>query len=106
MTRTSLLPDQPPPSPPLKPKLTAEERRPREADRRKMAQLRMMIWQALDDQGITNTPVDLGAAFRMPGTAAFRLMTGRQWREGEVAMLEAVAVRLGLQVPWLDPGYP
>jgi hypothetical protein len=102
----SLPPNQPPPSPPPKPKLTAEERRSREADRRKRVQLRMMIWQALDDQGTTNTPVNLGAAFSMLETAAFELMTGRQWREGDMAMLEAVAVRLELQVPWLDPGYP
>jgi hypothetical protein len=102
----SLPPNQPPRSTLPKLKLTAEERRSREADRRKRAQLRMMIWQALDDQGTTNTPVSLGAVFRMPGTAAFELMTGRQWREGDMAMLEVVAVRLGLQVPWLDPEHP
>jgi hypothetical protein len=66
----------------------------------------MMIWQALDDQGIPITPIELGAAFGMPGATAFKLLGGRQWWEGGLGMLEAMAVRIGLQVPWLDPESP
>ena len=33
---------------------------------------------------------------------AVRLLTRRQWREGDVAALRAVAARLGLEVPPLE----
>jgi hypothetical protein len=92
----SLFPDQlPSASPPPKPKLTAEERRARQADQLKTIRLRMMISQALDDHGIT-TPVGIGAAIGMPGPEAVKLLSRKQWREGDVAALEAIAVRLGL----------
>jgi hypothetical protein len=32
----------------------------------------------------------------MPPAEATKLLTGRQWREGNVALLEAAAARLGL----------
>ena len=35
----------------------------------------------------------------MPAAEATNLLTRRQWREGDVALLEAVAARLGVQVP-------
>ena len=35
----------------------------------------------------------------MPAAEATSLLTRRQWREGDVARLEAAAARLGLQVP-------
>ncbi|MDO9714322.1 hypothetical protein [Paracraurococcus lichenis] len=35
----------------------------------------------------------------MPQAEAVRLLTRRQWREGDVAALRAVADRLGLDVP-------
>jgi hypothetical protein len=40
-----------------------------------------------------------------PATSAVRLLTRRQWREGDVAVLRAVADRLGLEVSLkgLDP---
>jgi hypothetical protein len=54
----------------------------------------MMIWQALDDRGIT-TPAGIGEALGMPGPDAAKLLTRRQWHEGDVALLEAAVARLG-----------
>ena len=95
----SLFSDQPPPAaPPEKPKMSAEERRLRHEDRLKTIRLRMLIFRELDDRGIT-TPAAIGAALGMPTAEATNLLTRRQWREGDVARLEAAAARLGLQVP-------
>src|SRR4051794_4309110 len=97
----SLFSDQPPPAPPpAKPKLTPEERRAREADRLKTIRLRMLIFRELDDRGIT-TPAAIGAALDMPAAEATKLLTRHQWREGDVARLQAAAARLGVQVPSL-----
>jgi hypothetical protein len=97
----SLPPDQPPPpSPPEKPKQSAAERRLRYEDRLKTIRLRMLIGRELDDRGIT-TPVAIGEALDMPAAEATSLLTRHQWREGDVARLEAAAARLGVQVPSL-----
>src|SRR5215210_2520571 len=96
----SLPPDQPPPSPPAKPKLSAEERRARHADRLTTIRLRMAIGRELEDRGIT-TPDAIGEALGMPAAEATSLLTRRQWREGDVAWLQAAAARLGVQVPGL-----
>jgi hypothetical protein len=37
----------------------------------------------------------------MPAAEATKLLTRRQWREDDVARLEAAAARLGVQVPSL-----
>jgi hypothetical protein len=93
--------DQPPPtSPPEKPKQSAAERRARQADRLASIRLRMAIGRELDDRAIT-TPAAIGAAIGMPAAEATSLLTRRQWREGDVALLEAAAARLGVQVPGL-----
>ena len=63
----SLPSDQPPTSPPEKPKLTPEERRARQADRLTTIRLRMAIGRELEERGIT-TPVALGAALGMSGS--------------------------------------
>ncbi len=95
----SLFPDQPPPaSPPAKPKLTPEERRARYADRLTTIRLRMLIFRELEDRGIT-TPAAIGAAIGMSPAEATKLLQGHQWREGDVALLQAAAARLGVQVP-------
>ena len=94
----SLPPDQPPSSPPEKPKLTPEERRARYTDRLTTIRLRMLIFRELDDRGIT-TPAAIGAALDMPPADATKLLRGHQWREGDVALLEAAAARLGVRVP-------
>ena len=91
-------PDQPPQSSPVKPKLSAEERRARQADRLKTIHLRMAIGRELEDRGIT-APRAVGEALGMPALDATKLLTRHQWREGDVALLEAAAARLGVQVP-------
>jgi hypothetical protein len=94
----SPFPDQPPPaSPPEKPKMSAEERRLRYEDRLKIIRLRMVIFRELDHRGIT-TPAAIGATLGMPVAEATKLLRGHQWREGDVALLEAAAARLGVQV--------
>ncbi|MFC7477901.1 hypothetical protein ACFQS7_26365 [Dankookia sp. GCM10030260] len=88
-------PDEPPPPAPAKPKLTPEERRARQADRLVTIRLRMLIGQELEERGIT-MPAAIGAALGMPATEATSLLTRHQWREGDVARLQAAAARLGL----------
>jgi hypothetical protein len=58
----------------------------------------MAIGHELDACDIT-TPAAIGEALGMPAIEATKLLTRRQWREGDVALLEAVAARLGVQVP-------
>src|SRR4051794_4336877 len=95
----NLPPDQPPPaSPPEKPKQSAAERRLRQEDRLASIRLRMAISRELDDRDIT-TPAAIGEALGMPAAEATSLLTRHQWREGDVARLQAAAERLGLQVP-------
>ena len=78
--------------------MSAEERRIRQADRLASIRLRMAIGHELDDRGITK-PTDIGEALGMPAAEAVKLLNRHQWREGDVALLEAAAKRLGLQVP-------
>src|SRR4051812_40286176 len=90
---------QPPDQPlPAKPQLTPEERRARQADRLTTIRLRMLIGRELEERGIT-TPADIGAALGMPAAEAASLLTRHQWREGDVARLQAAAARLGVRVP-------
>jgi hypothetical protein len=85
----TLPPDPPPPAKPT--------RQAREADRLTSIRLRMAIGRELDDRGIT-TPANIGVALGMPAAEATKLLTRHQWREGDVALLEAAAARLGVQV--------
>ena len=92
----SLFPDEPPPPPPTaKPKLSAEQRRARQEDRLTTIRLRMAIGRELDERDIT-TPAAIGEALGMPAAEATKLLTRHQWREGDVARLQAAAARLGL----------
>jgi hypothetical protein len=91
-------PTPPPPSTSAKPKLTSEERRARYADRLTTIRLRMLIGRELEDRGIT-TPAAIGEALGMPAREATSLLTRHQWREGDVALLQAAAARLAVQVP-------
>jgi hypothetical protein len=93
----NLPPDQSPPPTPVKPKLMPAERRARQADRLTTIRLRMAIRYELDKRGIT-TPAAIGEAFEMPAAEAASLLRRHQWREGDVALLQAAAARLGLQV--------
>jgi hypothetical protein len=85
-------PDQPPP------KLKHQERRARQDDRLASIRLRMAIDRELNDREITN-PAAIGEALGMPPAEATKLLTRHQWREGDVALLEAAAARLRMQVP-------
>ncbi len=80
---------------PPKPKLTAAEQRQRREDRVACIRLRMAIGRELEEQGIT-TPAAIGEALGMPAAEAQKLLTRRQWHEGDVARLQAAAARLGL----------
>src|SRR3954453_17432519 len=82
---------------PAKPKLTAAEQRQRHEERLICIRLRMAIGQELDERGITD-PGAIGEALGMLALDATRLLTRRIWREGDVALLEAAAARLGLSV--------
>jgi hypothetical protein len=73
----TLFPDDPPPSPPANPKLTAEERKAWMADRLAMIRLRMAIWRTLDDRGITD-PAAIGATLCMSAAEATKLLTWRR----------------------------
>jgi hypothetical protein len=55
----------------------------------------MAIGRELDERGITS-PAAIGEALGMPATEATKLLTRRQWREGDVEQLQAAAARLGL----------
>jgi hypothetical protein len=80
-----------------KPKLSSLEQRIRREERVSAIRLRMMIGQELDARGVT-TPAEIGKALEMPVAEAYTLLTRRQWREGDVALLQAAAARLGLSV--------
>ena len=75
----------------------AEEKKVRQEDRLKTIRLRMAIGRALDDREITD-PAAIGEALGMPAAEANKLLTRHHWREGDVALLQAVAARLGLSV--------
>ena len=80
-----------------KQKISSAEQRQRREDRITTIRLRMAIGQELDDRGIT-TPAAIGMTLGMPAAEAQGLLTRRQWREGDVARLQAAAARLGLKV--------
>ncbi len=91
-------PELPSPPSPAKAKLSAAERKSRQADRLTTIRLRMAIYQALDDQGISS-PMEVGEALGLPAAAATGLLVRHQWRDGDVALLQAAAARLGVTVP-------
>ena len=78
--------------------MTAAPHRARQADRLTTIRVRMLIGRELEVRGIT-TPAAIGAALGMPAAEATKLLRGHQWREGDVARLQAAAARLGVQVP-------
>src|ERR671912_1890181 len=91
------------PPPPMKPKLSARERRARHEDRLAALRLRMAIGRELDERGISD-PAAIGAALGMPPAEATRLLTRHRWREGDPALLAAAAARLGLPTDGLPTG--
>ena len=79
----------------IKQKISSAEQRQRREDRIACIRLRMAIGQELDNRGVT-TPAAIGEALGMPAAEAQKLLTRRQWHEGDVARLQAAAARLGL----------
>src|SRR3954464_3405846 len=75
-----------------------------QAERLQAIRLRYTINTHLEDQGFA-TPAAI-AATGLPATEAVRLLTRRQWREGDVAALKAIADRLGLDIPLEGLGLP
>ena len=57
----------------------------------------MAVGHELDDRG-TTSPAEIGKALGMLAAEATKLITRHHWREGGVALLEAVAIRLGVKV--------
>ena len=56
------------------------------------------ITTGTEARGITvTTPAAIGAALGMPAAEATSLLTRHQWREGDVALLQAAAARLGVR---------
>jgi len=69
----------------------------RQAERLMAIRLRYTINTHLEIRRIT-MPAASGAAAGLPTAEAMSLLTRRTWRAGDVAALQAVADRLGLQV--------
>jgi hypothetical protein len=80
-------------------------RKVHQADRLQAIRLCYSINTHFEDCGITS-PAQIGAATGLPPAEAIRLLTRRQWREGDVAALKAIADRLGLGVPLEGLGLP
>ncbi len=60
--------------------------------------LREAISSELEARGISTTEA-IGAAFEMPPDEATALLGRDRWQQGDVALLEAAAARLGVQMP-------
>ena len=73
-------------------------RKAHQAERLVAIHLRYCINTHLDERGLT-APPDIARAVGLPAVEAVRLLTRRQWRDGDVVALRAVADRLGLEVP-------
>jgi hypothetical protein len=89
---------QPPDHPPATPGISNPEHRARQRERLASVSLRLAILRKLNERGIS-TPAEVGEALAMAADEAVKLLNRRNWREGDAAMLEAVAARLGVAVP-------
>jgi hypothetical protein len=85
--------------------MAGNARREKQAERLRAIRLRTCINTHFDAQGLTTLP-DIARAVGLPTTEAKRLLTRRQWREGDVAALQAVAARLGLEMSLEGLGLP
>ena len=79
----------------MPPKISADERRARLAERLQTIRLRVMIGRVLEDRGLT-TPAAIGEALGLAPAAAQALLSRKQRRDGDVAALRAAAKRLGI----------
>ena len=69
----------------------------RQAERLMAIRPRYTINTHLEDFGMI-TPAAIGGEVGLPAAEAASLLNRRQWREGDVAALQAAAARLGLKV--------
>ena len=77
------------------PRISADERRTRLAERLQTIRLRVMIGRALEDRGPA-TPTAIGQALGLAPAAAQALLSRKQRPDGDVAALQAAARRLGI----------
>ena len=84
--------------PSTRPKLPAAEIRARKADRLRAIGLRVAIYRKLDERG-TATQAAIGAALGLLPAEATTLLSRKQLRDGDLAQLEAAAIRLGIVLP-------
>lgn len=77
---------------PAKPDLRAQQDEWRASER-----LRDLIHEELERRGITDL-AEVGTALGLPAREADRLMRHGRWLDGDVALLQAAAARLGLTV--------
>jgi hypothetical protein len=79
-------------------KLPASETQARKANRLRAIRLRTAIYRELDKRG-TATPAEIGAALELPTAETATLLSRKHFRDGDLAQLEAAAVRLGIVLP-------
>ena len=84
--------------------LSHQERRLRDIQRRSVLRLRIAIAQVLHSQGLF-APAEIGEALGLPAGDAVMLVDRTVSKDGDIAALEAVAIRLGLRLP-LSPLVP
>ena len=77
----------------------------KQADRLAAIRLRYMHQHPSRGPGHRH-PAAISAATGLPAAEVVRLLTRRQWREGDIAALKAIADRLGLDVPLESLGLP
>jgi hypothetical protein len=75
----------------------------RQVERLQAIRLRYCINTHLEDQGIT-TPTAVGATTGLTAVEVVRLLTRRQWREGDVVALKVIAACRTSLSPWLGAG--
>ena len=85
--------------------MAGNAKRENQAERLRAIRLRYCINTYLDAQGLT-TPPDVAQVVGLSPVDAVRLLTRRQWREGDVAALQAITAQLGLEVSLEGLGLP
>ena len=95
----SLSPDyQPLPFSPSRRRITAEERRAMDAERAKAVRLCVLFDQKMEAQGLTD-PSQIGRVIGLSAMETEKLLNRRRWRVGDLALLEGIAARPGVQGP-------
>jgi hypothetical protein len=84
--------------------LSHQERQPRDVQRRSVLRLRIAIVQVLHSQGLF-APAEIGEALGLLAGDVVMLLDRAISKDGDIAALQAVAIRLGLKLP-LPPLVP